>query len=260
MKMKDIKYIENMMIRGTKRILNNNNIALDTKVKGFQDLVTKKDVLMENFLIDGLKHRFKDYKIISEEKVNEALTEALTWVIDPIDGTINFAQGSPLFGIQIALLKKKEPIFSAMYFPKFQSFHYSVKNEGYYMEGKKIELCQSRKLEDSIITFGDFSKSNPSSRKHQLTFIEHVMDQCLKTRIQGSSSIDFSFVASGKTQAHIIFSKNIWELKPGFLMVEEAGGIVEEYSGSQYDFEGKGYIVASNQKILNSLKDILDKI
>jgi myo-inositol-1(or 4)-monophosphatase len=79
------------------------------------------------------------------------------------------------------------------------------------------------------------------------------MDDVLKTRIQGSSSIDFSFVASGKTQGHIIFSKNLWELKPGFLLVEEAGGIVHQYDGEAFNFEGKGYIVASNKTILKGI-------
>jgi myo-inositol-1(or 4)-monophosphatase len=160
----------------------------------------------------------------------------------------------------MALLKNKEPQVSIMYFPEFNEFHYAVKGKGYFVNGQKITLDQQKSLKESIVSFGDFSKSNPSSRNHQLKFIEQLMDEVLKTRIQGSSSIDFSFVASGKTQAHIIFSKNLWELKPGFLLVKEAGGIVHQYDGTAFGFEGQGYIVASNETILKGILKTLKKL
>lgn len=256
----DVEYIKDIFLKGTKKILKNESINLETKTKGSQDLITKKDYLMENFIIEQLKSKYPKHKIIAEESVNESLTNNYTWVIDPIDGTINFSNNSPLYGIQIALLYNKEAIFSAMYFPSFNEFHYAIKNKGYYINGNKYINSNSKTLEESIVSFGDFSNSNPSSRKHQLELINILNSKCLKTRIQGASSIDFSFVSSGKNQAHIIFSKNIWELKPGLLFIKESGGYIYKYEGKKYGFEGKGLILSSNENINNSLIKIIEEL
>lgn len=254
----DIKYIENIFIEGTNNILLNEDIEMETSDKGPQDLITKKDLLMEAFIINKLKLRFSNHKIIAEESINENLTDEYTWVIDPIDGTINFSNNSPLFGIQMALLYKKTAIFSTMYFPKFNEFHYALKDNGYFVNYKKYKLNTKKTLKNSIVSFGDFSNSNKSSRKHQLKLIEILNDECLKTRIQGASSIDFSFVASGKNQAHIIFSKNIWELEPGLLFIKEAGGQIYRYKGNKFQFEGEGIILCANSNIKKSIINILN--
>lgn len=253
----DILAIKNILMNASEDILLNTDIELHTKTKGAQDLVTKKDYLMEEYLIRQLKSFYPNDLFVAEENHQNTLTHDYTWIIDPIDGTVNFTYGSPLFGIQLARLKDKKPIFSAMYFPKFKEFHYALKNQGYYINGKAYQVNQDFKLSESLISFGDFSNSNPKSRPHQLNFMALLNECCLKTRIHGASSIDFAFLASGKTQGHILFSRNPWELLPGILFIEEAGGSVYYYNGDAYGFPGQGIMLSSNSKIEASLKKIL---
>lgn len=253
----DILLIKNILMTASQKILLNHDIDLNTSTKGHQDLVTAKDYLMEEYLISRLKKQYPQDSFIAEENHHHELTDENTWIIDPIDGTVNFSYGSPLFGIQIARLKNKKPVFSAMYFPKFDEFHYAIKNHGYFINGKTYRTNENVELSKSLISFGDFSNSNPKSRHHQLKFIDVLNDRCLKTRIHGASSIDFSFVSSGKTQGHILFSRNPWELLPGILFVEEAGGCVFYYDGDAYGFPGQGIILSSNSKIEASLKKTL---
>ena len=184
-------------------ILFNDSIALNIESKGYQDIVTAKDKLVEDFLIAEIKKLCPDDLIIAEEGHQNDLTDARTWIIDPIDGTLNFAQKNPNFGVQLALFENKVGLLSIMYIPVIDEYYYAIKGEGAYLNHQPIQLDHDRTIEDAIITFGDFSKSNPDSRDFQIHLMSKLHSQAMKIRIQGSSCIDFAFVAGGKNHVHI---------------------------------------------------------
>jgi myo-inositol-1(or 4)-monophosphatase len=138
--------------------------------------------------------------------------------------------------------------------------YYAVKGQGAFLGDMKLELDPMLPLSKAIVTFGDFSKSNPSSRGFQLKAIAAMVESAMRVRIQGASSVDFAFVASGKNGCHIIFSKNIWELAPGTMLAVEAGCKVYRLSGDRHGFSGEGLIIAGNIAILNEVVALLEQL
>lgn len=244
-------YIENILKSGCEKIIFDEKMQLDIKEKGKADIVTAKDIAMENYIIEKIKAKFPDHKIIGEEGNYAELTNDYTWIIDPIDGTLNFTVGNPFYGTQMCLLKNKNEILSAVYLPAFDEFYLAIKNMGAYLNGNRITTDKTISEENAIVSFGDFSKSNPSSRKIQLSLIDVLHNKVNKIRLQGSSSIDFSFVSSGKTHAHVMFSKRLWEISPGILLAKEAGAVAKIVSVNNNDFKGNVVVIAANKNIFD---------
>jgi len=258
--------VNNQMIDSIKRMVQGayeavlNNKAYDVQDKGKQDIVTNLDFAMERYIKGAIKTLFPEDRFIGEEENHETLTMERTWVCDPIDGTLNFTQNIPYYGVQLALLIQKVPVFSLIYLPKLNEIYYAVKGQGAFLGDKKLEMDSELPLERVIVTLGDFSKSNPSSRGYQLKAIESMVEKAMRVRIQGASSVDFAFVASEKNGCHIIFSKNIWELAPGTMLAIEAGCVTYRLSGERHGFSGEGLIIAGNALILNEVVAILEAL
>ena len=245
--------LERIVHQATKDILLNESIDLNIESKGFQDIVTAKDKLVEEFLIQEITKLCPNDRFIAEEGHRNPLTDQRTWIIDPIDGTLNFTQKNPYFGIQLALFENQIGLLSVMYIPVIDEFYYAIRGEGAYLNHTRIHLDTTRSIEDAIVTFGDFSKSNPDSRDFQIHMMANLHSSALKIRIQGSSCIDFAFVAGGKNHAHILFSKRIWEIKPGLMLLEECGAVTGVVSGEPYGFPGDAVIVSASQRIYDAI-------
>jgi myo-inositol-1(or 4)-monophosphatase len=222
-----IEKIEQIMRNVSSLIIMNDQI--ENKMTYYsKDIVTKKDVDAERYIIKEIK-RFRPHDtFISEEENKNEVTDAFTWIIDPIDGTLNFTRSIPQFGIQLALAVKKITVLSVMYFPLSDTFIYAEKDKGCFINHERVKFEAALPLDQSIVTFGDFSRSQPESRPKQIALMSQFINHVMKVRIYGASSTDFSYVVSGMTQAHIIFTKRIWELAPGLLMIKEAGLCIEE--------------------------------
>ncbi len=246
-----IVFLETIIKEAYFKFIENKREEITISDKGNSDIVTTHDLLIEQFIIEKLKEKFPNDAVIAEESHQNVLSRQRTWIIDPIDGTVNYALNHPFYGIQIGLIENNEGLVSCVYLPALNEFYYAVKDNGAYLNHQPLSVNHSVPLNRTIITFGDFSSSNLSTRPIQLSVMKEVMDKIMKIRIQGASSIDFSFVASGKTHAHIIFSKRIWEIQPGLLLAKEAGAIVHALDYHQTNQQLKGAIVASNQQLLD---------
>lgn len=246
--------VEQIVLRGVETILKNDE-PLNIQMKGKQDVVTQKDIQMERYLVEALSTLFPEDHFIGEEEHLNQISNQRTWVIDPIDGTLNYAKGLPLYGVQLALMINQEPVFCVIVLPEINQVYSAQAGEGAFLNGQPIKLDSSSHLEDIIVTFGDFSKSNPSSRPFQLYAISQLMTRAMKVRIQGASSVDFAFASSGKNGAHIMFSKRLWEIAPGLMFAKEAGCAIGKISGN---FEGEGIVIAQNDMILNEILSCLE--
>ena len=228
--------------------------------KGRQDIVTTLDIQMEREIKALLLSRFPNDGFVGEEENQTATNHKRIWVCDPIDGTLNFTQGIPYFGVQLALLEGDAVLFSMIYLPKLKELYTAIFGQGAFLNGTSIATAQTQTLEKSIVTFGDFSKSNPSSRTFQNELIGRLLGKAMRIRIQGASSVDFAFVSSHKNAVHILFSKNIWEMAPGILLAKEAGCVVHKFSGANHGFEGEGLIISANQNILDEILTEIEKM
>ncbi len=255
MKMMDRLLLElgNALIEGFDRIVFNRESNLQISSKGSQDIVTNLDFEIERFVKTKVQRLFPEDQFIGEEENQGVLSEERTWVLDPIDGTLNFSRELPYYGSQLTLFEGGKARAAMIYLPALSEFYLAVKGKGAYLNGDRILADKQRTLEESIITYGDFSKSNPTSRPKQIQSMSQVMEVAAKVRIQGASSIDFAFVASGRTGGHIMFSKRLWEFSAGILLCEEAECITDFDGVGEYLLETGGVIVAQNEMILSQL-------
>lgn len=245
----EIKIItQDLLVRST-------TVTMD---KGMQDIVTNQDFEMERAIKAYLRMRYPDDAFIGEEENQSNLTNGRTWVCDPIDGTLNYTNGHPFYGVQLALLENKVPLLSLIYLPQLNELYYAQRGSQASLNGERLSTDACLTLSKSVVTFGDFSKSNPSSRQFQLNAMGLLMDSAMRIRIQGASSVDFAFVSSSKTGCHILFSKNLWELAPGLMLAEASGCKTYKIEGIKHGFEGQGLIIAANQTLLDEVIAILN--
>lgn len=215
------------------------NKNLEVKAKGNKgDLVTNFDYEIEKYLINKIKEKYPDYSIVSEEyNSNKELTDNC-FTIDPIDGTVNFANNIPLWGIQIACIKNKEPILSVIYLPKLNELYYAD-STGAYLNNKKIHVNNL-----------DYNKGLYTIDGTRGIEIQTKMkDTNISTRFRsfGSAAVNFSWVASGRIGAVIFGHNTAWDYIPGMYLVKQAGG---------YTYNDNNIHIAANSKeFLDILKN-----
>lgn len=209
---------------------------LEVKAKGNDgDLVTNFDLEIENYIIEKIKEKYPDFTIISEEfNSNINLTDNC-FTIDPIDGTVNFANKIPLWGIQIACIKDGKTCSSVIFLPKLNELYYADET-GAFLNGEKIQVnnLSSKKgmydvsANNGVIGIAKMRNFNTFDRKF------------------GAASVNFAWVACGRLSASIYRNNNVWDYIPGLYLVKQAGGKV---------FSEKGcHIGANNAKFLELLK------
>lgn len=249
------RFIPNLLREAYKQIVKDKAETSSFMIydKGINDLVTECDYAVERFIKERIIVAFPGDALISEELHSESAMSRRTWVLDPIDGTVNFSYGVKLFGIQIALLESGSPVLSAIYLPCWDEMYLAVKGEGVTLNGTPIKTADTSKMIDSMVTLGDFSSSDPRVRAAQLEVIAKTHDSVRKIKMLGTSCVDFAFLAAGKTQGHIIFTQNLWDLMPGYFMAMEAG------ASSNYDsvHPSEFIICAANEALL---KELIEKI
>ena len=214
---------------------------LQVSKKGPRDFVTKTDKNVEKILIDELSKAKKNYSFLSEEigEIRNNDKENI-WIIDPIDGTNNFLHGIPHFAICIALLSKNEIVSGLIFDPIKDEMFFAEKNKGVYLNNQRLRVSSRNKLDDCLF----------SSNQEGLKF------SSLNMRCSGSSALDMAYVASGRLDGFFQNRLNIWDVAAGYLMVKEAGGIVNDlikFSNNNIDIRASSDAI--NDKMLKKLKN-----
>ena len=234
------------------------NVPLEVEDKGDFDTITNIDLAVEKALISAIKNDFPHDSIISEEFNPDGRVKGRTWVIDPIDGTVNFSRNGYNFGIQIAFFDQDEVVLSYMYFPRLNDEYYALLNKGAYRNNERI-VPKVTPLSQAIMSFSDFFINDPKANKFQETLFFNLKDKLFRTRIIGSSAVDFASLASGYTDALVMRTTNIWDLAPGYLLVKEAGCTVLNEKLDLYNFSDYALFAMNNPQFATILKDALPK-
>lgn len=213
------------------------------------DIVTIIDKKIETFLINKIKQKFPSDTFYSEEDDTQRSINSRTWTIDPIDGTFNMSRGSHLFGIQLSLIENNEIVFAYIYLPELNEEYYAIKGSGAYKNDKEIHANEIIDIKKSIVGFGDFSHHKGIPNDVQLDLYKALIKQVAKIRMLGSAAIDFTNVASGKFDAYISCTSNLWDLCPGILIAKEAGANVTNFDNKPYKFGDIGVIATANDEI-----------
>lgn len=222
-----------------------------TEQKGAYDLVTDIDKGIEDFLKKEIYKEFPEDNIISEETLPFSEINGRTWIIDPIDGTCNMAHGINFYGVQCALIEGEDIVLSAIVLPAFGEEYYAIKDGGAYLNGKRISVSSKTSVQNSIVSFGDYSHKSSKHAILQHKAIGWLYPQIAKIRMFGAACFDFTFLASGKTDSTVIMTKNLWDICPGVLLCKEAGAIVTDFDGKDYKAGVFGVAASSNENLHN---------
>lgn len=227
-------------------------IKLNVKNKELNDIVTDVDVFMERKIVEKIQEWFPQHSIYSEECGEITKECEYEWLIDPIDGTINFAAGIPLFSTSIALQRKDETIFGIVFDYNQNDIYYAIKGEGAYCNGKKITVSNQNKLNDSIISFCLTSHYNDKHIKDVLAIQERLASKVRGLRLIVSGAIELCWCASGKLEGVLNVKPSIGvSSAAGKLLVQEAGGRVTNLVGK--DREKIDTMLVTNGKIHDEL-------
>lgn len=226
-----------------------------THKEGINNLVTEADHASEKVIIDIIKKDFPDHFILSEEVGEIVMDSNYKWIIDPIDGTVNFANGIPICCISIALEFNGEIILGAVYNPFLQELFFAEKGKGAILNDKKISVSNKTEVEESILVTG-FPYIYLDIENGPLQIFERFIRKGIPVRRLGSAAIDLCWVAAGRFDGFYEHKLQAWDSAAGFLIVEEAGGKVTDFSGNSYS-PYQPYLLATNGKIHEEMLKII---
>ncbi|SES12619.1 myo-inositol-1(or 4)-monophosphatase [Gracilibacillus ureilyticus] len=189
------------------------------------DLVTEMDSKVEKFLIEQLQQLAPAYRFVTEEtNPNEAIREEeMTWIIDPIDGTMNFVHGFERISISVALCKGERPIAAWIYDIHQEKLYTAMQGKGAYCNNEVISVSETPKLEHGLIAFG-FSAQQWVEKEEVLQLMQRFAGSSRGIRITGSSCLDLADVATGRLDGFWHFGLQPWDIAAGILLITEAGG------------------------------------
>lgn len=235
-----------------------NNPALKSTVKsgGINDLVTEADHASDKAIIGVIRSHYPDHFILSEETGNVPANSDYKWIIDPIDGTINFAQGIPICCVSIGIEKNGEMILGAVYAPFLNEVFFAEKGKGATLNDKPISVSRQHELLHSCLVTG-FPYSYIDRPNGPLQVFERFIRKGVPVRRLGSAAIDLCWVAAGRFDGFFEHQLNAWDSAAGYLLVQEAGGKVTDFTGADYN-PYQPHICATNGHIHSELLEVVN--
>ena len=231
------------------------NLQISTKGPG--DFVTSADKRTEKILVNELQKAHPDYGIVTEETgiINKSNMKN-RWIIDPIDGTLNFLNGVPQFAISIGYEEEGEIKCGVVFNPIMNEMFLAEKGNGAYLNNSRIRVSNKSDFKNSCLVTGG-PKIN--SKKREFIFKEYQKistDVNSHVRKSGSAALDIAYVASGRYDGYWHREINYWDIAAGIILVKESGGFVESLNSGSFS-EKKIDIIATNSKIHKELKNLL---
>ncbi|MDN3658698.1 inositol monophosphatase family protein [Ferruginibacter paludis] len=227
-----------------------------TNKEGINNPVTEADHASEKAIFEVIKNDFPDHFILSEEAGEIIMDSSYKWIIDPIDGTINFANGIPICCISIGLEHNGKIIMGAVYNPLMNEFFIAEKGAGATLNDKRITVSNKTAVVNSCLVTG-FPYTYLDAPNGPLQVFEKLIRKGVPVRRLGSAAIDLCWVACGRFDGFYEHKLQAWDSSAGFLMVEEAGGKVTDFAGQYYSVY-QPHILASNGKIHDELLGIIN--
>jgi myo-inositol-1(or 4)-monophosphatase len=215
--------------------------------KGEVNLVTEFDRRSQEMICNILKEHFPAHSILAEEDLSIEKDRDLLWVIDPIDGTTNFAHSLPMYCVSIAFMMKGKYSVGVVYLPVLDEMFYAVRGSGAFLNGTKIKVSAQKDLGNSLLATG-FPYDRREHIDDYIKPFKRFVASSRGVRRMGSAAIDLAYTAAGRFDGFWEYKLQPWDTAAGFLLVEEAGGKVTDFSGNPYDPFMKE-ILASNGQI-----------
>ncbi|GAB4441303.1 MAG: inositol monophosphatase family protein [bacterium] len=251
----NVEEIKNIVLEAGKILRRYYSKNLKVSYKGPRDLVTEADIRVEEFIKESLYMRYPKIEFLGEETGTIEKKET-AFILDPLDGTTNFAHHFPFFCISLALVMNSEIKLGFIYDPLRGELFSALENSGAYLNGKKIRVSNTASLKGALLATG-FPYADDTVAK-SLSYFNHILPFCQGIRRAGAAALDLAYTACGRFDGFFELNLKPWDVAAGILIVREAGGIVTDlsgYSSSPYD----GNIVATNGLIHHEVIRIVDK-
>ncbi|MGM0437041.1 MAG: inositol monophosphatase family protein [Bacillota bacterium] len=229
------------------------NFAINKKSSNV-DLVTEIDKLSEKKIIKKIESKFPDHSILAEEGGSVSKDSPYTWIIDPLDGTNNYANGYPLYCVSIALEYKNGIVLGVVFVPELDQLFWAIKDNGAYLNGKRLKVSKKDALDQSLLATG-FPYDKLTSKYNNMAHFQKMVMKARGIRRSGSAAFDLSSVAVGSIDGFWEFKLKPWDVAAAKIFIKEAGGkVVEE------NWDGVSLIVAGNPKICDEIYKTLKNV
>jgi myo-inositol-1(or 4)-monophosphatase len=233
----------------------NGDFTISNK-EGINNLVTQADFAADKAIREVIKRNHPDHGIVSEEDVEVLSNSDYKWIIDPIDGTVNFANGIPICCVSIGLEYKGEMLMGAVFNPIMNEYFIAEKGKGAFLNDQKISVSDKPDLLTSCLVTG-FPHNYLYEENGPLQVFEKFIRKGIPVRRLGSAAIDLCWVAAGRFDGFYEHQLHAWDSAAGFIIVEEAGGKVTNLKGEKYSPYKFG-LIATNGRIHNELVAVVN--
>ncbi len=225
---------------------------LEITTKGRNDFVTDVDRLVEQEIINIIHKAHPDHCILAEESGSQGASDVV-WIIDPLDGTTNFLHGFPHFCVSIGVMIKGKMAHGVVYDPLRDELFTASRGEGAQLNERRIRVSKRKGLADALLATG-FPFKYPQHLSDYMALFQSIFPQVADMRRSGSAALDLAYVAAGRVDGYWEIGLQQWDLAAGSLLVEEAGGIVTDFSGGDHVFTS-GHLVAGNLPVHKAILD-----
>jgi myo-inositol-1(or 4)-monophosphatase len=216
--------------------------------KGAINLVTEMDLKAEKLITAGLKEAFPKHDLLAEEdKRSQSAGAVSRWIVDPLDGTTNYAHGLPIYAVSIALEQRGEIVVGVVYQPVLDELFVAVKGGGATLNGKRITVSRAQRLDRSLLVTG-FPYDLHDTEQDNLDHFHAFMKSARAVRRLGSAALDLCYVACGRFDGFWEIKLSPWDLAAGALICREAGARVTGIDGRAFSIYD-GHVIASNSRI-----------
>ncbi len=227
----------------------------DITYKGEIDLVTEADRGAEALLIARIENAFPGHGIMAEETRGSALANEHTWIIDPLDGTTNYAHQYPVFCVSIALQRGGEVILGAICSPMMEELFVVERGEGAFLNGRRLSVSATADLSRSLLATG-FPYDIRVNPVNNINYFNAMAVKAQAIRRAGAAALDLAYVAAGRFDGFWELQLRPWDTAAGCLMVTEAGGMVTDLLGGPFDLYSP-HVLASNGRIHETMAAVL---
>lgn len=249
----DIQHVISL-VKETKRIITNREMAAHVKEKGVADYVTQVDVAVQDFLQRELYILAPDIKFLGEETGLQRMNADCYWILDPVDGTTNLMHDYQHSVVSLALCRKKEIVLGIVYDPFHDELFHAAKGEGSFLNESPIHVSSARKLSETIIGIGTAKRE--MARENFARFLK-VYENSQDVRRLGSAALELAYTACGRQGGYFEAYLNPWDYAAGMLLVQEAGGKVTDWNGKALDPAQGCRVAGTNGQVHEELLKLL---
>ncbi len=228
--------------------------------KGLNDLVTLVDQAAENDIIDTIRRAYPNHAILGEETGYHTGSDEFVWVIDPLDGTMNYVHGFPHFAVSIGIKYREQLEHGVVYDPLSQDLYTASRGSGAQLNDRRIRVSKHNSLEGTLIGTSFPYHDRPKNLDEHYKIFKDVFTLCADVRRTGSAALNLAYVAAGKLDGFWETGLKEWDMAAGALLVKEAGGYVSDFKGQNAYLESGNMVVGSRKVHAELLKIIQEKL